>query len=51
MQNYVCTSLCKHELMEILKPAGFQQIRTLKAFGQSFAPTQQDESIVYECRK
>ena len=39
------------QLMEILKAAGFQQIRTLKAFEQSSAPNEQDESIVYECRK
>jgi SAM-dependent methyltransferase len=75
MQDDVCTSLCKYELleagniihteieelrvkiyeqvqlMEILKAAGFKHIRTLKAFEQSSAPNEQDESIVYECRK
>lgn len=75
MQDDICTSLCKYELMEagniiyteieelkvkiyqqdrlleMLKSVGFKHIRTLKAFDQSSAPTEQDESIVYECRK
>ena len=75
MQNDICTSLCKYELMEagniihteieelrvkiyeqdqlmeMLKAVGFKHIRTLKAFDKSSAPTEQDESIVYECRK
>jgi len=75
MQDDICTSLCKYELleagniihteieelrvkiyeqdqlMEILKAAGFQQIRILKAFDQYLGPAKQDESIVYECRK
>ena len=75
LQNDICTSLCKYELMEaekiihteieelrvkiyeqdqlmeMLKSAGFKRIRTLKAFDQSSGPTNQDESIVYECRK
>ena len=75
LQDDICTSLCKYELMEtgkiihteieelkvkiyeqdqlmeMLKAGGFQQIRTLKAFEQSSAPNEQDESIVYECRK
>ena len=38
-------------LMEMLKSAGFKRIRTLKAFDQSSGPANQDESIVYECRK
>lgn len=38
-------------LMEMLKAAGFQHIRAIKAFDRSSAPTEQDESIVYECRK
>jgi len=38
-------------LMEILKSAGFKHIRMLKAFDQSLQPANQDESIVYECRK
>ena len=39
------------QLMEMLKAAGFKHIRMLKAFDQSSGPTNQDESIVYECRK
>lgn len=39
------------QLMEMLKAAGFKNIRTLKAFDQSSGPDNQDESIVYECRK
>jgi len=38
-------------LLEILKSVGFKHIRTIKAFEQSSAPTEQDESFVYECRK
>lgn len=75
MQDDICTSLCKYELMEtgkiihteieelkvkiyeqdqltkMLQAVGFKHIRTLKAFDQSSGPTNQDESIVYECRK
>ncbi len=75
MQDDICTSLCKYELMEagniihteieelrvkiyeqdqlleMLKAAGFKNIRTLKAFDQSLPHANQDESIVYECRK
>jgi SAM-dependent methyltransferase len=75
MQDDICTSLCKYELMEagniihteieelrvkiyeqdqllgILKSAGFKDIRAIKAFDQSLQPANQDESIVYECRK
>jgi SAM-dependent methyltransferase len=75
MQDDICTSLCKYELMEtgkiihteieelrvkiyeqdqlieVLKSAGFKHIRTLKAFDQSLPHANQDESIVYECRK
>jgi hypothetical protein len=75
LQDDICTSLCKYEMMEtgnithteieelrvkiyqpdhlleMLKAAGFQHIRTLKAFDQSLQPANQDESIVYECRK
>lgn len=38
------------QLMEMVKSAGFKQIRRLKAFGPSSQPNQ-DESIVYEWRK
>lgn len=75
LQDDICTSLCKYELMEaekivhteieelrvriyeqdrlleILKSAGFKRIRTTKAFDQSLQPSNQDESIVYECKK
>ncbi|MDF3047209.1 MAG: hypothetical protein K0R73_327 [Candidatus Midichloriaceae bacterium] len=76
MQDDICTTLCKYELMEagkiihaeieelrvkiyqqdqlmeMLRSAGFKYIRTIKAFDQSSPPSdQQDESIVYECRK
>jgi SAM-dependent methyltransferase len=39
------------QLMELLQSAGFKHIRTLKAFDLSMSPSNQDESIVYECRK
>jgi SAM-dependent methyltransferase len=75
LQEDICKSLCKYELIEagkiihteieelkvrmyqpdqlteILKAAGFKHIRILKAFDQSSLPSNQDESIVYECRK
>ena len=75
MQDDICTSLCKYELMEtgkiihteieelrvkiyeknqlmeMLQAVGFKHIRTLKAFDQSLPHANQDESIVYECRK
>ncbi len=75
LQDDICTSLCKYELIEagkiihteieelkvriykhdqlieMLKDAGFKHIRTLKAFDQSSPLADQDESIVYECRK
>ena len=41
----------KNQLMGMLKSAGFKHTRMLKAFDQSSGPTNQDESIVYECRK
>ena len=39
------------QLVKMLKAAGFKNIRTLKAFDQYSGPTEQDESILYECRK
>jgi len=39
------------QLIEMLKVTGFKHIKTLKAFDQSFPSSDQDESIVYECRK
>jgi len=41
----------KDQLIVILKSVGFKQIRMLKAFDQSSGPANQDESILYECRK
>lgn len=40
-----------HELKEILKSVGFKEIRTIKAFDSTAVPGENDESIVYECRK
>lgn len=39
------------ELIEILNGCGFKHIRTIKAFEHYAAPGNDDESIVYECRK
>ena len=38
-------------LLGMVKSAGFKDIRTIKAFDQSLQPANQDESMVYECRK
>jgi SAM-dependent methyltransferase len=41
----------QNQVKELLLAAGFKHIQALKAFDKSSAPTEQDESIVYECRK
>jgi SAM-dependent methyltransferase len=75
MQENICTSICKYELVEknhiihteieelkvriyepdqlvdMLKAAGFNHIRVLKAFDHKKQPDEQDKSLVYECRK
>jgi len=38
-------------LIEMLKCVGFSYVRTMKAFNMSVAPDENDEVIVYECRK
>ena len=40
-----------NELLAILKSCGFKNIRIIKAFDSSAAPDENDEAIVYECRK
>jgi ribosomal protein S18 acetylase RimI-like enzyme/2-polyprenyl-3-methyl-5-hydroxy-6-metoxy-1,4-benzoquinol methylase len=40
----------QHELTEILKSCGFK-VRAIKAFDGSTTPDENDESVVYECRK
>jgi hypothetical protein len=40
----------QHELTEILKTCGFK-VRAIKAFDGSATPDENDESVVYECRK
>lgn len=40
----------QHELTEILKSCGFK-VRAIKAFDGSVTPDENDESVVYECRK
>ncbi len=40
----------QHELTEILKSCGFK-VRAIKAFDGSATPDENDESVVYECRK
>ncbi len=40
-----------NELIEILKSCGFKHIRLIKAFDSDAMPDENDESIVYECRK
>ena len=39
-----------YELTEILKSCGFE-VRAIKAFDSSAAPGENDEAVVYECRK
>lgn len=39
-----------HELIEMLKNCGFK-VRAIKAFDSSAAPDENDETVVYECRK
>jgi SAM-dependent methyltransferase len=39
------------ELVAMLKEAGFKDVRAMKAFDQTAAPTAHDDSIVYEARK
>ena len=39
-----------HELTEILKNCGFK-VRAIKAFDSSATPDENDEAVVYECRK
>ena len=75
LQDSICISLCKYELLEegkiihteieelkvriyahnqlldMLKAAGFNHIRILKAFDRNGQPQEEDETIVYECRK
>lgn len=38
-------------LTSLLKEAGFQHMRVIKAFDKDSLPAENDESIVYECRK
>lgn len=39
------------QLADMLKAAGFNHIRILKTFDRTKKPDEQDESVVYECRK
>lgn len=39
------------ELTKILKTCGFKDIRMMKAFNREAFPDENDESIVYECKK
>jgi catechol 2,3-dioxygenase-like lactoylglutathione lyase family enzyme len=38
-------------LTKLLKNCGFKSVRVVKAFDSTAAPDENDESIVYECRK
>ena len=38
-------------LIDMLKDAGFREIKTIKAFNRSLGPNEGDSSIVYECKK
>jgi hypothetical protein len=38
-------------LLKLLKDIGFNDIKTVKAFGRANSPDESDESIVYEYRK
>lgn len=39
------------QLVDMLKAAGFNSINILKTFDRTKQPDEQDESVVYECRK
>jgi SAM-dependent methyltransferase len=39
------------ELIGLLHEAGFSQVRAIKAFDKNSIPDEQDESVVYECKK
>ncbi len=41
----------ENEWIDLLKTAGFDQIRIFKAFDSGKKPGDNDESVVYECRK
>jgi SAM-dependent methyltransferase len=51
VEEYKIKIYSQDELLAILKDAGFNQVRMLKAFDRNKQPTEDDESIVYECRK
>lgn len=75
LEEYICPSICKYELVDgnviikteiesfkvrlyepdtlvrMLHEAGFKDIRMIKAFDASKTPDQNDEVIIYECRK
>jgi len=38
-------------LLEMLKQVGFKQVKTVKAFDRQTSSSENDESVVYECRK
>lgn len=40
-----------HDLMEILKSCGFKSVHMIKAFERAAALDENDEAIVFECRK
>ncbi len=41
----------QNDLIKLLESVGFKQIRTLKAFELNQKPMENDESIIYECKK
>lgn len=51
IEEYKIRIYQENELIDILKTAGFNSIRMLKAFDFNQKPSENDESIVYECRK
>jgi len=51
IEDFVVRLYEPDELISLLQEAGFNSIRTIKAFDKTQGPDKNDESIVYECRK
>lgn len=51
LEEYKIKIYEQDELINIIKAAGFTQIRMIKAFDLDKKPSENDESVVYECRK
>lgn len=51
LEEYKIKIYEQDEFVNIIKAAGFTQIRAIKAFNLNQQPDKDDESIIYECRK